>query len=303
VKGRAEVTRLASAFNTMISRLKEYTGRLRHPTGSSKKSTGTGPSPPPSADLPIDHPGDFRVGQSQGCERLPDPRLQRHHRVPQHDSGRVQQPRGGGLRYIRPGNYQHGTRSRLHDPRCAGQLAWVSFVEKDKLAGVPLPFDMQSARQLAVLPFHHQQELLGAMVIGCPQECTCVTKELEVIELILNQTSGALRRAVLHEEEIRNCGPHRANGRVQRMVGKDPRMQLIYKLIEDVAPTDATVLIQGESGTGKELVARAIHQHSPRGKALRGDHCSAYPSTLLEGALRPREGGLSPGHRGRALAA
>ena len=48
------------------------------------------------------------------------------------------------------------------------------------------------------------------------------------------------------------------------IVGKDPKMQGIYKLIEDIAPTDTTVLIQGESGTGKELVASAIHQKSLR---------------------------------------
>jgi len=63
-------------------------------------------------------------------------------------------------------------------------------------------------------------------------------------------------------------------------------MQTIYKLIENAAPTDASVLIQGESGTGKELVARAIHQKSLRsGQPFIVINCSAYPATLLESEI------------------
>jgi transcriptional regulator with GAF, ATPase, and Fis domain len=144
------------------------------------------------------------------------------------------------------------------------ELKGVSFVAKETMVGTHLPLDLNSAGQLAVLPFHHHQELLGAIVIGCPQECACVARELEVIELILNQTAGALRRAVRHEEEIQDLRARvETTAGFSGMVGKDPKMQVVYKLIEDVAPTDATVLIQGESGTGKELVARAIHQPKP----------------------------------------
>jgi two-component system response regulator HydG len=80
------------------------------------------------------------------------------------------------------------------------------------------------------------------------------------------------------------------------IIGKDPKMQVIYKLIEDVAPTDATVLIEGESGTGKELVARAIHERSSRSEEpFIVINCSAYPATLLESELFGHEKGAFTG--------
>jgi two-component system response regulator HydG len=80
------------------------------------------------------------------------------------------------------------------------------------------------------------------------------------------------------------------------MVGRDPKIQAIFRLTEDIAPTDATVLIQGESGTGKEMVARAIHQMSPRSnKPFVVIDCSAYPATLLESELFGHEKGAFTG--------
>jgi DNA-binding NtrC family response regulator len=70
------------------------------------------------------------------------------------------------------------------------------------------------------------------------------------------------------------------------MIGQSPRMRELFQLIETIAPTATTILINGETGTGKEMVARAIHQTSPRRQqrfvAL---NCSAIPETLLETEL------------------
>ncbi len=70
------------------------------------------------------------------------------------------------------------------------------------------------------------------------------------------------------------------------IVGDSPAMQAVYSLLERVAPTDSTVLITGESGTGKELVARAIHEGSPRAsKPLIPVNCGSIPENLLESEL------------------
>ncbi|MBD3267184.1 response regulator [bacterium] len=70
------------------------------------------------------------------------------------------------------------------------------------------------------------------------------------------------------------------------LIGASPEMQVVYRIIETVAPTKAPVLITGESGTGKELVAQAVHQLSPRRKKELVDvNCAAIPKDLLESEL------------------
>jgi DNA-binding NtrC family response regulator len=68
--------------------------------------------------------------------------------------------------------------------------------------------------------------------------------------------------------------------------GRDPRMRQVFHLLEEVAATDATVLLEGETGTGKELLAEEIHRHSPRReRSFVVFDCGAVPKELIESAL------------------
>jgi DNA-binding NtrC family response regulator len=85
-------------------------------------------------------------------------------------------------------------------------------------------------------------------------------------------------------------------GRFGRIIGHSPGMRAIYHVIEQAAPTPASILILGESGTGKELVAQTIHQLSPRAEApFVGINCAAIPETLLESEIFGHERGAFTG--------
>ena len=171
------------------------------------------------------------------------------------------------------------------------------FIQKGLLSGISHPMGFASSAKLAVFPMREHGILLGALVIGCRKICACKKEELSVIEPILRQSANAIERSLTLEEEL-----GKLNSTIEKsnqfcgLIGKDPKMQMIFKLIENVATTEAGVLIQGESGTGKELVARAIHDCSSRkDNPFIIINCSAYPSTLLESELFGHEKGAFTG--------
>jgi DNA-binding NtrC family response regulator len=89
-------------------------------------------------------------------------------------------------------------------------------------------------------------------------------------------------------------------GAFGELVGASEQMRQIYSLIEQVAPSSASVLITGDSGSGKELVARTLHQKSPRkDKPFVAINCSAIPETLMESELFGHEKGAFTGAASR----
>ncbi|WP_396626203.1 sigma-54-dependent transcriptional regulator [Luteitalea sp.] len=112
-----------------------------------------------------------------------------------------------------------------------------------------------------------------------------VTKPFQLAELDL-ALGRALERQRLREENTYLREQLRERYRLDQLVGRSAAMQEVFKVVETVAPTTSTILILGETGTGKELVARAIHQLSPRaGEKFVALNCSAIPESLLEAEL------------------
>ena len=120
-------------------------------------------------------------------------------------------------------------------------------------------------------------------------------KPLERDDLILTLQRAFEHIMLLKENRVlhRKLAEIRA---LPNMIGDHPKMMEVVRMINKIAPTSTTVLIYGESGTGKELVARAIHDGSPRKeKAFFAINCAAIPDSLMESELFGHEKGSFTG--------
>ncbi len=122
-----------------------------------------------------------------------------------------------------------------------------------------------------------------------------LTKPVDVARLRLLIPKAAERGEALREVALLRRKLSQVWG-MGRLVGTSAGMQEVYRLIEVAAPTTAPVLISGESGTGKELVARTLHDLSPRSKGpFVAVNCAAIPETLLESEIFGHEKGAFTG--------
>jgi len=297
INGRHEVTKLSSAFNSMLTRLKEYTAKLNSSNLQLEQK---------HLELDRTHRqlrAYFVIAQEiaalstlydvctylistfkniLACQNMAFIIFGNRNELFMLTEDK-----------IKTLNHHHHEQAQ----NILNRLKSQRFGTKKVFEPLNLPNNLQSATRLAVFPLGDQEPPLGALLVGCHKHCRCIEDEIEVIEPILIQTRGAIMRAVDLEEELRELRSRvDTTAEFNGLIGKDAQMQIIYKLIEDVAPTDTTVLIQGESGTGKELVARAIHSQSQRrNSSFVVVNCSAYPATLLESELFGHEKGAFTG--------
>jgi len=156
----------------------------------------------------------------------------------------------------------------------------ISDIRMPKMDGLELLKKIKEHRPQAAIimitAYASPEDAIAAMKSGAYDYLTKPFKLKEIKNVIRN----ALAKAGERPEQATPAGMF------QNIVGHSAKMLQVYNLVKQVAGTKTNVLISGESGTGKELVARAIHQLSPRtGESFVTINCSAIPESLMESEL------------------
>ncbi|RPD46230.1 GAF domain-containing protein [Hymenobacter sediminis] len=173
----------------------------------------------------------------------------------------------------------------------------------------------RGTQSLLCAPLKTGDEPTAALILASRQPFAFTEENLELIQTLVPQIRLAIQNVLAFEQidalraqlerertylidEINTT----AAARLDDFVGGSAVMQQVYTRLSQVAPTDTTVLITGETGTGKELVARALHNLSPRKeRALIKINCAALPAQLIESELFGHEKGAFTGAHDRRI--
>jgi len=186
--------------------------------------------------------------------------------------------------------------------------SWVGKIQD--LSEIPTgnnAFLALGLKTACVLPLLSRKRVLGILILGRREDDRYIQEDIEFLTQVSNQIAIAVENALsfrqiseltdkLALEKLYLEDEIRADADFEEIAGTSQALQRVLRLVETVAPTDSTVLISGETGTGKELIARAIHNLSPRAsKTFVKLNCAALPAGLLESELFGHEKGAFTG--------
>ena len=165
----------------------------------------------------------------------------------------------------------------------------------------------EGLKSVCCLPLISRNRAIGVLVLGRLRDDAFSQADISFLSQIANQIALAVENALAYRE-IRELKEQlskeklyledeiRTEMNFAQIIGNSASLRRVLKGVGTVAPTDSTVLIYGETGTGKELIARAIHDLSPRrGKPFVKLNCAAIPTGLLESELFGHEKGAFTG--------
>jgi formate hydrogenlyase transcriptional activator len=156
---------------------------------------------------------------------------------------------------------------------------------------------VEGIRSMCVVPLVFQGKCIGTLSVVSREKDRYSDEDAMFLQDVANQVALAIQnmqsyqeiaslKSRLEKENVYLREELRTEHNFEEIVGNSPALLSALHAVEQVAPTDATVLIYGETGTGKELVARAIHNRSTRnGRALVNVNCSAISAGLVESEL------------------
>ena len=165
----------------------------------------------------------------------------------------------------------------------------------------------EGVRSVLCTPLITHDRALGTLSLGSLRDAAFQQSDVDLLVQVAGQVAIAVENALAFREiaELKNKLAQeklyledeiRSELNFDEIVGESPALRTVLRQVQTVAPTNSTVLIQGETGTGKELIARAIHDLSPRREhTFVKVNCAAIPAGLIESELFGHERGAFTG--------